>query len=331
MIVVISRVKNSADIIESWVRGNSLVADKFVVIDNNSTDGTTEILTALKAEGFDIEIIEADDPFVPQRDQMNWLMNYVYENYEPDIVLPFDDDEILASEIIPDIKNYLLRLPPDKIYKVRWRVYTMVGKENQQDPCVIRRISHCFIHNEHEFPTVILTKKVLEYGGYLLTQGNHGLKRNDDKKDIHEIEFLSDLYLAHFPLRSEAQVMSKFLVGWTNYLTIPLKEDMMENSYWCKIYNNIKHYRSLSPREILLLSGLYRQEHGNGYEFIDQIADQKVALPHSCFDIRYFRKVDPWFNYMCNTESIARKLAEINKKAGMEDFTYDFNTGDNKM
>ena len=330
MIVIISRVKNSADIIESWVRGNSLVADKFVVIDNNSVDGTVEILENLKAEGFDIELIKAEDPLVKQRDQMNWLIDYVQRNWSPDIILPFDDDEILASEIVSDIKNYLLSLPQDKIYKVRWRVYTMVGNE-PADSCVIRRVSHCFIHNEYEFPTVILTKKVVEYGGYFITQVNHGLKRKDNKESPFEIEFLNDLYLAHYPLRSEAQVISKFLVGWTNYLTIPLKEEMMQNSYWCKIYNNLKMRRALSAKEILLLSGLYRQEHGDGTEYLDQIANQRIALPPQCFDIKYYKPIDPWYNYMCNTETIARRLAEVNKKAGMEEFMYDFNTGDNKM
>ena len=57
MIVVISRLKNSADIIETWIRANAAVADKFVVVDSGSADGTPQILKMLKAEGFNIEIV----------------------------------------------------------------------------------------------------------------------------------------------------------------------------------------------------------------------------------------------------------------------------------
>ena len=47
----------------------------------------------LKAEGFDIEIFEADNPIARQRDQMNWLVDYVHDKYDPDWILPLDDDE----------------------------------------------------------------------------------------------------------------------------------------------------------------------------------------------------------------------------------------------
>ena len=40
--------------------------------------------------------------------------------------------------------------------------------------------------------------------------------------------------------------------------------------------------------------------------------------------LKYYKEIDPLYNYMCNTETIARRLAEVNKKAGMEEFMYDF-------
>ena len=71
MIVVISRLKNSADIIETWVRANAAVADKFVVIDNGSSDGTPQILTMLKMEGYDIEEdkMEVEQPNLNNQEQ----------------------------------------------------------------------------------------------------------------------------------------------------------------------------------------------------------------------------------------------------------------------
>ena len=46
-ITVIGMIKNSADIIETFIRANGLFADKFVLIDNESTDNTRKILLQL--------------------------------------------------------------------------------------------------------------------------------------------------------------------------------------------------------------------------------------------------------------------------------------------
>ena len=46
-ITVISVVKNSADIIETFIRANGLFADNFVLVNNGSTDRTVDILNAL--------------------------------------------------------------------------------------------------------------------------------------------------------------------------------------------------------------------------------------------------------------------------------------------
>ena len=52
MITAVSMIKNSADVIETMIRGNSLVADNFVLVDNASTDNTLKIIGALREEGF---------------------------------------------------------------------------------------------------------------------------------------------------------------------------------------------------------------------------------------------------------------------------------------
>jgi len=331
MIIVVSRIKNAADIIESFIRGNSFVADKFILYDNGSADTTVEILNNLIAEGLDIEILRDSNFLNRQKTQIQSLINYAKEKYDPDIILPLDDDEILASEMVMDIKNYLLSLPQDKIYKVRWRVYTPVGREDERDPCPIRRITHCYINNEYDFPTVVLTREILKYDTYVITQGNHGLNWTGKWLPPHDVEFLNKLYLAHYPIRSEAQAISKFLVGWTNYLATPLKDDMKQNSYWYKIYEKIKYEHKISYGDMIAISGYYRQKRGDGTEFLDQIANQRIYLPSSAFEIRYPAVVDPLYNYMCDVEDIAVRLASCFEKEGMEKFGYDFGESHNKM
>ena len=320
MIVIISRIKNSADIIESWIRANSAVADKFVLIDNHSSDGTVEILKLLKAEGFDIEILNGKVTEI-QRDQMNFLLDYVEAHYQPDWVLPLDDDEILASDRIQDIKGYLSSLPADKEFKVRWRVYTMRGNENQNEVCPLKRLGYCFINNQLDFPTVLLTNRILNEGA-VLCQGNHSLKKCD-----YPVVFLDDLYLAHYPVRSKEQMISKFLVGWSNYLTHPLSENMNTNSYWKRIYEDFKRDRNcINDKYLHSMIGLYRQK--IYVDNVDEIVWKPINVAEDALLMKYSNSDVDWlYNYMCNTEDIAKNLAQLKSQKGEKPFDYDFYTG----
>ena len=51
-----SMVKNEEDIIENFIRWNMKFLDSLYIIDNNSTDGTVDIINHLISEGFNITL-----------------------------------------------------------------------------------------------------------------------------------------------------------------------------------------------------------------------------------------------------------------------------------
>ena len=315
MIVVISRLKNSADIIETWVRANAVVADKFVVIDNGSSDGTPQILERLKAEGYDIDILFGHEEI--QRNQMNFLLDLVVKTYNPDWILPLDDDEIIASDEVEDIKSYLMELPPMNEYRIRWRVYTMRGNEDSREQCVVKRLGYCFINNQLDFPVAIISQGAANEGA-LLTQGNHGLRECD-----LPIVYLDKLYIAHYPLRSKDQIISKFLTGWSNYLTHPLSDNMKNNCYWQKIYSEFKRNRNCVTNGYLhQIIGLYRQK--IYVDNVDEIVWKPANVAEDACIMKYSSSDVDWlYNYMCNTEDIAKKVA-FYRRFDEKPFDYDF-------
>ena len=319
MIVVISRLKNSADIIETWVRANAAVADKFVVIDNESSDGTPQILQRLMIEGFNIELLPGNVIDI-QRDQMNWLLDYVKTKYDPDWILPLDDDEIIASDTVQDIKGYLSSLPASNEYRIRWRVYTLRGNEiaDPRQYCIVQRLGFCFINNQMDFPVAIVSRDAAKKN-VRLTQGNHAFVES-----ILPIVYLNDLYIAHYPLRSKEQVISKFLTGWSNYLTHPLSDHMKENSYWQKIYRDLKRdINCVTDGYLHQIIGLYRQK--IYVDNVDEIIWKPANIAEDACVMKYSSSDVDWlYNYICNTEAIAKQFAEAQDQIGEPAFDYDF-------
>lgn len=76
MITVIGMVKNAADFIETYIRGNAQVADNFVHLNNMCIDCTIDILDSLSKEGYPIEIIEDNEPVYNQSVKMTKLAKY---------------------------------------------------------------------------------------------------------------------------------------------------------------------------------------------------------------------------------------------------------------
>ena len=54
-------VKNESDVIESFVRYNLNILDGMIILDNQSSDNTLEILNLLKKEGLNLYIIKDED------------------------------------------------------------------------------------------------------------------------------------------------------------------------------------------------------------------------------------------------------------------------------
>ena len=97
-------VKNEADIIEANIRTHaSLGVDAFAVMDNDSTDGTREILTALQDE-FELIIIDEKG----QYSQAKWMKNLARvakNDLKADWVINNDADEFWLPQNRLDLKR----------------------------------------------------------------------------------------------------------------------------------------------------------------------------------------------------------------------------------
>ena len=307
-IIAIGMIKNAADVIEACVRGNSWLINQFVFLNNMSTDRTVEILNLLQAEGFNIEIIDDTEIQYEQSKKMDNLCAYVYEKYSCDFVIPIDDDEIIVPEnesINPaELKDIFNTLNHNAIYYVPWCNYFPTEFDNNEEINVAKRQTHCFLSDPIKtYHKVIIPAKIIPEDGFHIMMGNHDVTYSKKHDDI----VFTELRFAHFPIRSEEQIKSKALIGYTNILALPDK-NKANDSHWKVIYEQIRDGNPLTIELLQSLSTLYLHPEAD-----IEVEKNPINLPDEYLQLKYTHKneVNALKNYCHNVEALAAKYAEL--------------------
>lgn len=308
-ITAVGMIKNAADVIETYIRANGLIVDNFVLLDNMCSDRTIFILDELKKEGFDIEIIKDDMIEYRQSEKMNRLIYYVNEKYHSDYIIPIDDECIVPfSEkyAVEDVRESIEKLTQDNLYFLEWRTYVPNEQDDENIICVAQRQKYCYGDEAESLKKVIIPKGILADGTFEIKTGNHEGKG----KLIRAHVALSFACMAHFPCRSEAQVRSKVLTGWTNFLASPDRQQG-EGFQWQLMYSSAKKGEKISLHQMQEMASLYVPNRESV-----PVNKKPVILPEEAMLIKYTRpdEVNPWENYCTNVEALAEKYMELLKK-----------------
>ncbi len=303
-ITVIGMIKNAADIIESYIRANGLFADRFVLIDNNSTDNTGRILAGLIAEGYNIDIIPDSENAYLQSMKMNVLIQRVAASYDTDWIIPLDDDEILLGRDGKNVRDVISAWDEDCAYYSPERTYIPTEEDDPGEICIIRREQFMFAERLSGMPKIAFSRKLALSGELRIVQGNHDITGIEVKKCTQP-----DLVIAHFPVRSKEQIISKALVGWTNYLAMPFRRDR-NGAHWERIYERFKKSFDVDIDMMWELSFLYLKDTAP-----DELEIERVPLDidEKGFEIRYTtaNEIDPILNYIENTENLAKAYEKL--------------------
>jgi len=93
-LVGVAMVRNEADIVEAFVRHNMTVVDALTVVDHGSVDGTTEILSALRAEVLALTV-EPESELAQHQPEVLTRVARTAFGRGADVVFPLDADEFL--------------------------------------------------------------------------------------------------------------------------------------------------------------------------------------------------------------------------------------------
>jgi glycosyltransferase involved in cell wall biosynthesis len=204
VITAIGMCKDEADIIAyTLAHLEAQGVDRFIVLDNGSTDGTREIL-----EQFSCEIVDDPEPGYYQDRKMTGLARRVTDGW----VLPFDADELWCSPdglTLADEMDYLDEF--DVVAAVEYKhwpsPWDMPGDPNPYTRLVWRE------ETPHSLHKVCFQAKP----DVFLHMGNHHVSFGSYNPDIPHIS-APIFELRHFPYRSFGQFARKVRNGRAAYL-----------------------------------------------------------------------------------------------------------------
>ena len=253
MIVMTILVKDEIDIIEKNIRVHAkLGVDAFVVMDNNSTDGTREKLDELAKE-FEITIID-EKGLYNQAKWMKKLAKTAKNKYNPRWVINNDADEFWIPKDNRSLKEILENTSGAVLTCQR---YNMVIDESVSNGNYYDAEYH--VHNpvyyrkeiqlNYEYPSIVLSKigpKVITdpKGLLIIRGGNHKALhlRNfwDYWRHYDKIKRFPHIEVFHFVIRSYEQFEKHIKIR--KRLLEDKKHIRMGPHYrrWVKLYNEGK-------------------------------------------------------------------------------------------
>ena len=221
-IISITCVKNECDIIEAFVRHTSKVIDCLIIMDNGSSDETTDILNSLKKEGLPVEIISEPTLGNFQWQRMTRLMHESLDKKKhADWIIPLDADEFLITSNKDHLNEFLST--KNGLLKIKWKTYVPTKDDNLEQINPVLRIRNRLIMEYKEWTKVIIPNNLAQIKNAQIDQGNHNLLI--DNKVINSTEIGDSVFIAHFPVRSLSQYASKVSIGVLQKMIMPEKKE----------------------------------------------------------------------------------------------------------
>jgi hypothetical protein len=245
--VVVSVVRNEADVIELFVRYHARMFDHVFIIDHLSKDGTSNILSSLIKEDLPLTVKQSNSFYHAQGELITDLLKEIRKKHKPSVLMAIDADEFVVGDILRASYDLPKNIPCT--LSALWWNY---APDKLFNPHVLKDI--CYrnskinpIQHKTLIPGPILDMDVhMREGCHEVYFGKQPLRMVISKH----------LHLAHFPIRSTDQFMKKALVGWISKLANPANKGKSPNwSHWKMFFDRAKNgiYPSLDELQSFAL------------------------------------------------------------------------------
>jgi hypothetical protein len=309
----ITMVINEEDIIESFVRYHTNILDGMVIWDIGSADNTPYILSELEKEGLPIYIFRESAADTIDCERIPKLLQYALEKFDPDFIFLLDPDEFLFSSKDNHPRSVIDSLDLNKVYYVKSITYVPQDTDDNNERFIPKKIHHASSEEFEKYYKVALSKDIIIKHHLRFTKGNHDIQSMKNTNGMILKENSTDLRIAHFPIRSSEQIMSKVMIGWINNLSRS-DRNPGEAFHWELFYNKIKKDRDLFKKNFPEIVTEYLFD--DDQDSLNLILRPLDLLFCKDISLKYTdsKGTDPIRNLLENCEILALKHAKLEKQ-----------------
>lgn len=208
-VIVVAVVRNELDILEAFVRHHAELADRLVIADHRSIDGSLELLRELQSEGLPLDVRSLTAPIFRQGLTTTLLARAVAEELRPELIVPLDADEFVTAEEPERAPALIAELSRERPTLVVQRNFVPMPDDDLGERNPVARI----VHREPRHRRTISgkTRKVIVPGpvaadpAWGIANGNHRVVPRAGQGRIAS-DRDSELFVAHYPARSVEQL-----------------------------------------------------------------------------------------------------------------------------
>jgi hypothetical protein len=301
--VSVTRCGNENDIIEAFVRHHVALFDLILIIDDNSTDGTVQILEALQAEGLPLILFHVAEVDWNPVDLVTELMRRAFNEYDAQWVAPLDVDEFLELPADTGLGDFL----PERselAAQLRWSnfAWTRGLDETERNPVI--RMRTRMPPRTDSFKVIIPWNIVQGDPTATVLPGNHAVRAHGRIADLF---YRQKMALCHYPIRSVQQFASKVVINALRHKAMPHGPKDAGFQYR-KPLEALKTNPGILPRGMEQASRLYALQAGG--KMIGEIEDRPLLyrggpLLHSQYQTRAIS------NIITLAESLAERVAAL--------------------
>jgi len=214
-------VKNEADIIEhNIIFHKAHGVDAFIATDNNSSDGTREILQKYKDKGWILDIIDEPDEDYQQKE---WVHRMILQSkqYEPDWIINCDADEFWISKT-GNLKDEIKTFSGNKIYVPQYHMRCKDGggarvfwENNEKIVRLFSRLYRRYLifrgilcrYSQLTFGIPKVMHRLEDYRH--IHMGNHWVAMENQGEEVQS----TTLHINHYNIRGYEQFRRKMILG----------------------------------------------------------------------------------------------------------------------
>ncbi|WP_354190546.1 glycosyltransferase family 2 protein [Arthrobacter sp. UYCu712] len=276
-------VKNEEDIIEAFVRYNLRSIDHMFIADNLSTDGTMDILQALKAEGLALTITTDDDQAYKQNAKMTAMYRRAFQENDFEYVFLLDADEFLELDREEMISLRETHGSGAAFYVPRTG-YLYAGEVVEGHGTSLFDVMS-ITDTEPESDKSMIFHEAAKCRRFRIGIGSHHI-RDWSQSDGPRVSVKPERDFAlirHFPIRSVDQYLRKSLLGW---FALQLRKSGANQpkrtvgSHWRTQYRLILEQNcKVGPEE--LIANMYGDRYAERCGKMDALSgDFELKYPH---------------------------------------------------